>query len=91
MGGWYAPGWDWDPYFSCYTFIPGDGIFYSPFGWGFYSPFFVGYAPFGYYGRYYHHFDHEWHHWGGGDRDHYMAHDDHGFYHGPGGYGHSRL
>jgi len=20
-------------------FIPGDGIFYSPFGWGFYSPF----------------------------------------------------
>jgi len=28
------------PYFSCYTFIPGDGIFYSPFGWGFlFSPF----------------------------------------------------
>jgi len=42
MGGWYGAGWDWDPYYSCYTYIPGDGIFYSPFGWGFYSPFFVG-------------------------------------------------
>ncbi len=91
MGGWYGAGWDWDPYFGAYTFIPGDGIFYSPFGWGFYSPFSVYYAPFGFYGHYYHHFDHDFHHWGGGDRDHYMAHNDHGFYHGPGGYGHSGL
>jgi hypothetical protein len=90
MGGWYAPGWDWDPYFSCYTFIPGDGIFYSPFGWGFYSPFFVGWAPIGYYGRYYHHFGPDWHRWGGSD--HYIAHYDHGFYRGPGGYyGHGGL
>jgi len=89
MGGWYAAGWDWDPYFGCYTYIPGDGIFYSPFGWGFYSPFFVGGAPFGYYGHFHHHFDPDWHRWGGGDRDHYFAHNDHGFYHGPGGYGHS--
>ena len=90
MGGWYAPGWDWDPYFSCYTFIPGDGIFYSPFGWGFYSPFFVGWAPIGYYGRYYHHFGPDWHRWGGSD--HYIAHYDHGSYRGPGGYyGHSGL
>lgn len=89
-GGWYGPGWDWDPYFSCYTFIPGDGIFYSPFGWGFYSPFFVGWAPIGYYGRYYHHFGPDWHRWGGGD--HYIAHYDHGSYRGPGGnYGHSGL
>lgn len=49
-GGWYGPGWlgaawYWDPWFNCYTFIPGDGIFYSPFGWGFYSPFYAGYAP----------------------------------------------
>ena len=39
-GGWYGyawagSGWYWDPWFGTYTFIPGDGIFYSPFGWGF--------------------------------------------------------
>ena len=48
---WYGAGWYWDPFFTAYTWIPGDGILYSPFGWGFYSPFWVGYAP--YYGRYY--------------------------------------
>ncbi len=37
----------WDPWFDAYTFIPGDGIFYSPFGWGFYSPFYAGWGPFG--------------------------------------------
>ncbi len=47
--GWYGAGWYWDPLFLGYTWLPGDGIFYSPFGWGFYSPYFVGYAP--YYGR----------------------------------------
>jgi len=30
----YGAGWYWDPWFGSYTFIPGDGIFYSPFGWG---------------------------------------------------------
>jgi len=25
----------WDPWFDGFTFIPGDGIFYSSFGWGF--------------------------------------------------------
>jgi len=49
--GWYGAGWYWDPFFTAYTWIPGDGIFYSPFGWGFYSPLWVGYSPF--YGRYY--------------------------------------
>jgi hypothetical protein len=44
--GWYGAGWFWDPYFSAYTWLPGDGIFYSPFGWGFYSPAFVYAAPF---------------------------------------------
>jgi hypothetical protein len=48
--GWYGPGWYWDPWFTAYTWIPGDGIFWSPFGWGFYSPFFVWYAPFYGYG-----------------------------------------
>jgi hypothetical protein len=49
--GWYGPGWYWDPGFWSYTWLPGDGIFYSPFGWGFYSPWWVGYAPV-YYGHY---------------------------------------
>ena len=50
--GWYGAGWYWDPFFTAYTWIPGDGIFYSPFGWGFYSPWFVPYAPFYYRGYY---------------------------------------
>ncbi len=52
--GWYGPGWYWVPNFYVYTFVPADGIFYSPFGWGFYSPIFVYRSPFfffGYYGR----------------------------------------
>jgi hypothetical protein len=54
--GWYGTGWYWDPWFDAYTFIPGDGIFYSPFGWGFYSPWLAVGLPF--YGGYgfYHHF-----------------------------------
>ena len=52
--GWFGPGWYWDPGFQSYTFVPGGGILYSPFGWGFYSPFAVYRSPFfygGYYGR----------------------------------------
>lgn len=60
--GWYGAGWYWDPWFAGYTFIPGDGIFYSPFGWGFYSPFMFGgfgyYGGYGFGGAYYHHFHH---------------------------------
>jgi hypothetical protein len=37
-GLWYGSGWYWDPYFSFYSFFPGSGFLYSPFGWGFYSP-----------------------------------------------------
>lgn len=44
--GWGFGGWYWDPWFSAYTFLPAGGIFYSPFGWGFYSPGFVHRAPF---------------------------------------------
>jgi hypothetical protein len=55
--GWYGAGWYWDPWFSAYTFIPGDGIFYSPFGWGFYSPFWAFDAPFFFDGHFHHHFD----------------------------------
>jgi hypothetical protein len=55
-GGWYGPGWYWDPFWADYAFIPGAGYLYSPFGWGFYSPGFVYAAPIyrGYYG-------HAWH------------------------------
>jgi hypothetical protein len=48
--GWYGTGWYWDPWFGAWTFLPADGIFYSPFGWGFYSPIFVYRSPFFYYG-----------------------------------------
>ncbi|MGD1092283.1 MAG: hypothetical protein ABSB35_09850 [Bryobacteraceae bacterium] len=51
--GWYGNGWYWDPWFDAYTFLPGDGIFYDPFGWAFYSPGLAWGAPFygrGYYG-----------------------------------------
>jgi hypothetical protein len=64
--GWFGYGWYWDPWFSAYTFIPGDGIFYSPFGWGYYSPGFVWGAPFFYGGRYYHHFAGDYRAWGPG-------------------------
>src|SRR5580704_5593562 len=48
-GLWSGDGWYWDPGFDAYTFIPDDGIFYDPFGWGFYSPWFAfGASYFGY-------------------------------------------
>jgi hypothetical protein len=82
-----SDGWAWDPYYATYTFIPGGGTtYYSPFGWGFYSPYDVGYAPYGFYGHYYHHFDHDYHRWDYGNRNeaHYYDHFDHGAYRGPG-------
>jgi ferric-dicitrate binding protein FerR (iron transport regulator) len=42
----YGTGWYWNPYFSSWAFVPGGGYFYSPFGFGFYSP-----AYWGVYGR----------------------------------------
>ncbi len=57
-GSWYGPGWYWDPLWASYAFMPGAGILYSPFGWGYYSPAFYGgfwgggfYPRYGYYGR----------------------------------------
>jgi hypothetical protein len=48
-GGWYGPGWYWDPFWNFYSFLPGNGFFFSPFGWGFYSPGFVlGHPGYGY-------------------------------------------
>lgn len=57
-GGWYGPGWYWDPFWAEYAFLPGDGFLYSPFGWGwgFYAPGFVYRAPYyGFRGGYYGH------------------------------------
>jgi FecR protein len=46
---WAGPGWYWNPYWSMYGFIPGDGIWYSPFGWPFYSPWMAyGYGGYGF-------------------------------------------
>jgi hypothetical protein len=54
-GMWYGAGWYWSPWYGAYTFIPADGIFFDPFGWGYYSPWMVYGAP--YYGLgYYRHF-----------------------------------
>lgn len=46
--GWIGSGWYWAPGFGGYTFIPADGILYSPFGCGFYSPLVVYRAPLHY-------------------------------------------
>jgi hypothetical protein len=34
-GNWCGSGWYWNQGFDAYTFIPGDGVYYDPFGWGF--------------------------------------------------------
>jgi hypothetical protein len=91
-GAWDWAGWDWDPWFDAYTFIPGDGIWYSPFGWGFYSPWWVFDAPFFGYGygygggRYFHHFGNyrDWE-----SHSPYVASNSyaHGIYRGPGSVG----
>ncbi|HXI38682.1 MAG TPA: hypothetical protein VNH83_01830 [Bryobacteraceae bacterium] len=39
--GWYSSGWAFNPYFNMYTFIPGRGAFYNPFGYALWSPFAV--------------------------------------------------
>ena len=90
--GWWGAGWYWDPWFDDFTFIPGDGIFYSPFGWGFYSPWCVYQAPFyggyGYgHGRVHHHFSADYHNWGPGS--HYVGSPRYvgGVYRGPGSSG----
>jgi uncharacterized membrane protein YgcG len=46
----FNPGWYWDTYGLGYTFI-GAGPFWSPFGFGFYPPWYGGFYGGGYYGR----------------------------------------
>ena len=45
FGGYYGPGWMWNSGFNSYAWLPGEGAFFSPFGYGFFAPGFVGYAP----------------------------------------------
>jgi len=37
----FNPGWYWAGGPFGYTWLPGDGLFWSPFGYGFYSPFYI--------------------------------------------------
>ena len=46
--GWVGWGWYWDPWFGVFTFLPADGVFWGPFGWGFFSPIVVYRSPFFY-------------------------------------------
>jgi hypothetical protein len=41
--GWNA--WQFNPMFGMYTFVPYDGFLFSPFGYGFWSPYTVWQAP----------------------------------------------
>jgi hypothetical protein len=82
--GWGWGGWYWDPWFSAYTFMPVGGIFYSPFGWGFYSPGLVYRAPF-YGGHFYHTFNAaNVRAWGPGEHYATSSHYAHGVYTGAG-------
>ena len=87
--GGYGSGWFWDPYYSAYTFIPGNGIFYSPFGYGFYSPYYFG-IPYRFYGRGYYGHDFYGHtHYGyghGGEIHGPAVHPGSGFHGGSGGF-----
>jgi hypothetical protein len=54
----FYPGWYWDPWMYQYTWLPGDGLFWSPFGYGFYSPAYLYgggfiYPGYGFGGGYY--------------------------------------
>jgi len=83
--GWWGSSWYWDPWFDTFAFIPADGIFFSPFGWGFYSPWCVYRAPirgrgFGFYP---HRFTTNFHNLGPGAHYVTSAHYANGIYHGP--------
>jgi hypothetical protein len=49
----FYPGWYWAGGPFGYTWLPGDGLFWSPFGYGFYSPYYIrgGGFIYGSYGR----------------------------------------
>lgn len=43
---WVAGGWGFSPLLDEFTFIPGSGLIYSPFGWQFWSPYMTGYYSY---------------------------------------------
>ena len=45
FGGGYGPGWYWNSGFNSWAWLPMNGAFYSPFGYGFYGPGVLPYAP----------------------------------------------
>jgi len=45
FGGVYRPGWFWNSGWNSWAWLPGDGAFFSPYGFGYYAPGFVQYAP----------------------------------------------
>jgi hypothetical protein len=65
---WLGGSWYWDPWFGAYTFVPGSGLLYSPFGWAYYSPWWGYEPPFFTYGRAFHHFGHDFDHYRGNRR-----------------------
>lgn len=78
--GWWGPGWYWNPWFGSYTFIPGGGVLYSPFGWGFYSPWTVGWAPYSIDGGWDRDFGRGFDNWGVREDHHpFVRHDGRGF------------
>lgn len=41
----YGSGWYWNSAFNGWGWLPGNGAFFSPFGWGFYGAGYLPYAP----------------------------------------------
>jgi len=43
-------GWMYDSLYNCYTYIPGRGLYFSPYGFGFFNSYsgMLGYWPYGY-------------------------------------------
>ena len=44
LGFGWSPGWYWDAGFNTWAWLPYDGAFFNPFGWGFYAPSYVPYV-----------------------------------------------
>lgn len=45
FGGYYGPGWFWNSGWNSWSWLPGSGAFFSPFGFGYFSPVYAMYAP----------------------------------------------
>lgn len=46
FGGYYGgPGWFWNAGWNSWSWLPGSGAFFSPFGFGYFSPVYAMYAP----------------------------------------------